>query len=285
MRITKGVIAAAGKGTRFLPVTKAMPKEMLPVVDKPIIQYIIEEFVAAGIRDIIIVTASDHRPIEDHFDHTFELEEHLKKAGKSRELKEIRRVAELANFIYVRQKGPYGNGTPCLAAKSVIGDEPFVYAFGDDLVLSKSSFTKKMIEAWRKTPGMYLGVQEVARKEVVKYGIVEPRQRRGSTEIRSLVEKPAVSRAPSRLAVFGRYILTPEIFGALEHIRLGKGGELWIADAIAHLIKKGQKAYFQKLEAGKWFTTGDPIAYLRAVRAFALAHPEFRNKVKDIFVP
>lgn len=283
MKIIKGVIAAAGKGTRFLPVVKAMPKEMLPVVDKPIIQYIVEEFVAAGIKDIVIVTSWDHRPIEDHFDHSFELEEHLKKNGKLDKLKEVRRIAELANFIYVRQKGPYGNGTPCLAAKSVIGDEPFVYAFGDDLVLAKESFTKTMIEAYERQPGIYLGVQEVAKEEVVKYGIVEPEGSK-SQGVKSIIEKPGVKEAPSRLAVFGRYILPPEIFAALEKIKLGKGGELWLADAIAHLIKNGHAAYFKKVDEGRWYTTGDPIAYLQAVRAFALARPEVRDQVKDIFV-
>lgn len=283
MSITKGVIAAAGKGTRFLPVVKAMPKEMLPVVDKPIIQYIVEEFVAAGIKDIVIVTSWDHRPVEDHFDHTFELEEHLKKNGKEDKLKEIREIADMANFIFVRQKGPYGNGTPCLAARSVVGNEPFVYAFGDDLVLSKRSFTGSMLEEYHKRPGIYLGVQEVDAEEVEKYGIVDPQPGMGGV-IRGLVEKPAADEAPSRLAVFGRYVLPPDIFGALEEIGLGKGGELWLADAVGYLIKKGHPAYYQKVEDGQWYTTGDPVAYLRAVRAFALARPDYREKLKDIFV-
>ncbi len=283
MQITKGVIAAAGKGTRFLPAVKAMPKEMLPVVDKPIIQYIVEEFVAAGIKDIVIVTSWDHRPIEDHFDHTFELEQHLAKAGKLDKLKEVQRIANMANFIYVRQKGPYGNGTPVLNARSVIGDEPFVYAFGDDLVLAKKSFTKSMIESYQKTPGIYIGVQEVEKQEVRKYGIIEPKGK-GSREVKTIMEKPEVSAAPSLLAVFGRYILPPEIFSALESIPLGKGKELWLTDAIRYLIKKGTNAYFKEVADGRWYTTGDPITYLRAVQAFALARPEFRDEVKDIFV-
>ncbi len=282
MRITKGVIAAAGKGTRFLPVAKAMPKEMLPIVDKPIIQYIVEEFVEAGIKDIVIVTSWDHRPIEDHFDHTFELEQHLKRAGKKDKLKEIRHIAELANFIYVRQKGPYGNGAPCLNAESVIGDEPFVYAFGDDLVLAKKSFTKSMIRAYERKPGLYLGVQEVLPEEVVKYGVIRP-GRGAQNAVAAIVEKPPVNRAPSRLAVFGRFILTPDIFAALREIRLGVGHELWLVDAITHLIKKGRKAYYQRVEGGRWYTTGDPIAYLQAMRAFALSRPDYQEKVQNIF--
>lgn len=263
---------------------KAMPKEMLPVVDKPIIQYIVEEFVAAGIKDIVIVTSWDHRPIEDHFDNTFELEEHLRRTGKQDKLRQVRRIAKLANFIYIRQKGPYGNGTPCLNALSVIGNEPFVYAFGDDLVLSQKSFTKSMISAYERKPGIYLGVQEVPASAVVKYGIVKPGGRGSKNEVKGIMEKPTVLQAPSRLAVFGRFVLTPEIFGALHHIRLGKGRELWLTDAITHLIRKGQKAYYQKVEGGKWYTTGDPISYLEAVRAYALAHPVFRKEVKNIFL-
>lgn len=283
MKITKAVIAAAGKGTRFLPVVKAMPKEMLPVVDKPIIQYIVEEFVAAGIKDIVIVTSWDHRPIEDHFDHSFELETHLKKNGKEDKLKEIRDIAEMANFIYIRQKGPYGNGTACLSAKSVIGNEPFVYAYGDDLVLAERSFTGSMIEAYEKRAGIYLGVQEVEPEEVVKWGIVKPGSG-AEGEVAGLIEKPAVAEAPSRLAVFGRYILPPEIFSALSEISLGKGNELWLTDAIEHLIEKGTPAYYKKVENGRWYTTGDPVAYLQAVRAFAMARPDYRDKLRDVFV-
>lgn len=282
MRITKGVIAAAGKGTRFLPMVKAMPKEMLPVVDKPIIQYIVEEFVAAGIKDIIIVTSWDHRPIEDHFDHSFELEEHLRRSRKHDKLREIRRIAGLANFIYVRQKGPYGNGTPCLNAASVVGNEPFVYAFGDDLVLSRGSFTKKMLRSYEKNPGIYVGVQEVSPQEVSRYGIVKPKAKH-KQELSGIVEKPAVGKAPSDLAVCGRFILVPEIFAVLAKLNLGRSGELWLVDAITDLIKRGQKAYYQKVEGGKWYTTGDPVSYLEAVRAFALARPDYRQKVKNIF--
>ena len=282
MRITKGVIAAAGRGTRFLPSVKAMPKEMLPVVDKPIIQYIVEEFVAAGIEDIVVVTSWDHRSLEDHFDHSSELEEHLRRNGKLEMLGQVRKIADMANFIYIRQKGPYGNGTPCLNAKAVIGDQPFVYAFGDDLVLSKKSFTRSMLDSYSKKPGIYVGTQEVEKEEVQKYGIIEPRKP-GSNEVKAIIEKPDAKSAPSNLAVFGRYILPPQIFEALEHTPLGKGKELWLADGVHRLISKGTKAYYKKVEGGQWYTTGDPVSYLRAVRAFALARPDYRDKVKDIF--
>ena len=252
---------------------------MLPVVDKPIIQYIVEEFVAAGIKDIVIVTGSDHRCLEDHFDHNLELEAHLRKSRKQEMVREMRRIADMANFIYIRQEGPYGNGTPCWNAKAVIGDEPFVYAFGDDLVLAKKSFTKQMVEAYKKQPGIYIGAQEVPASEVHKYGIIKTQGR----EVRGIVEKPDSKSAPSRLAEFGRFILTAEIFPALEKTGLGKGGEMWLVDAVAYLIKKGQKAYYKKVEGGRWYTTGDPVSYLAAVRAFALARPELKSKVKHIF--
>src|SRR3989344_1485609 len=283
MQITKGIIAAAGKGTRFLPSTKAMPKEMLPVVDKPIIQYIVEEFVAAGIRDIVIVTASDYSAIENHFGHNPELEQHLRKSGKKDTLREIIRISEMANFIYIRQKGPYGNGTACLNAAKVIGNEPFVYAFGDDLVLSKSSFTAQMVKAYRRNPGIYLGAQEVARDPLHKYGIIGPSIGSKTGETRGIVEKPEAGRSPSNLANIGRFILPPEIFPVLARKRLGKGGELWLIDAIHELIKSGKKAYFKKIERGQWYTTGDPVNYLEAVRAFALARKDIKNKVKHIF--
>ncbi len=284
MSITKAVVPVAGFGTRFLPVTKALPKEMLPVVDKPVVQYVVEELVASGITDIIFVTGQNKRAVEDHFDYHPELENWVSKSGKRKELAEIRKIAELANFIYIRQKGPYGNGTPVLNAQPLIGDEPFVYVFSDDLVLSAEPFTRGMLAAYAKHPGIYLGACEVPAAEVVKYGIIEPKAHSRNNEIQSVIEKPEVAVAPSRLAIFGRYILPPAIFSALEEVGPGKDGELWLADGLAYLLKQGGRAYFKKVERGKWYTTGDPISYLRAVRAYALARPDFRDKVKDIFV-
>ena len=284
MKITKAVVAVAGYGTRFLPVTKALPKEMLPVVDKPVVQYVVDELVAAGITDIIFVTGGNKRAIEDHFDYHPELENWLEKNKKPKELKIIRQIADLASFSYVRQKGPYGNGTPILNVEHLVGQEHFVYAFSDDLVLSKVPFTKQMIGAYEKTPGLYIGVQEVPQTEVSKYGIVEPRHGAGNA-INSLVEKPEPETTPSRLAIFGRYILPPEIFAALRAIPLGKNGELWLADGLEYLIKKGTDAFYAEIKGGQWYTTGDPISYLRAVRAFALARADYHDLVKDIFSP
>lgn len=272
----------AGFGTRFLPVTKALPKEMLPVLDKPVVQYVVEELVASGITDIIFVTGQNKRAIEDHFDFHPELETWLAKSGKKKELAQIRQIAALANFIYIRQKGPYGNGTPVLNVRHLIGDEPFVYVFSDDLVLGREPFTKTMIREYEKAPGMYLGVAEVPKQDVVKYGIVKPKKG-GKNEIELIVEKPDVKKSPSRLAIFGRYILPPAIFGALAKIPRGKDGELWLTDGIEYLLRKGERAFYKKIEHGRWYTTGDPVSHLQAVRAYALARKEYRDKVKDIF--
>lgn len=267
MPITKGVIAAAGRGTRFLPATKVIPKELIPIIDKPIIQYIVEEFVAAGIKEIIIVTRAEEGLIKNYFSASTELEEYLKQTDKMEELKRVRAVSELAHFTFVEQQGPYGNGTPVLNAKALLGGEPFVYAFGDDLVLARESFTKSMIDSWNRQPGIYVGVQEVGREEVSKYGIAEVSP--GSNQVLSLIEKPEASSAPSRLAVFGRYILDADIFAALNRIEPGKGGELWIVDAVADLIDSGKKVYCQKIKDGRWFTTGDPQTYFEALEAYA----------------
>jgi len=282
VKITKAVVAVAGFGTRFLPVTKALPKEMLPVVDKPVVQYVVEELVAAGIQDIIFVTGGNKRAIEDHFDYHPELESWLEKKKKQKELKIIRQIADLATFSYVRQKGPYGNGTPVLNVEHLVGKEHFLYAFSDDLVLSKVPFAKQMVAAYEKNPGIYIGVQEVPREEVHKYGIVAPRPGKGNA-IASIVEKPDPANTPSRLAVFGRYILPPEIFAALRAVPLGKNGELWIADGLQYLINKGAPAFYTQIKDGQWYTTGDPISYLRAIRAFTLARSDYRDEVKDIF--
>jgi UTP--glucose-1-phosphate uridylyltransferase len=284
MAITKAVIPVAGFGTRFLPVTKAMPKEMLPVVDKPVVQYVVEELVASGITDIIFVTGQNKRAIEDHFDYHPELETWLERNKKTEEMLQIRNIAELANFSYIRQKGTYGNGTPVLNAQHLLGNEPFVYAFSDDLVLSKEPFTRSMLQAYEKNPGIYIGVQEVKAEEVKKYGIVEPKKRGEQNQIQSIIEKPAAGSTVSRLAIFGRYILTPEIFEALLSIPPGKGGERWIADGIEYLLKKGTKAYYSDVVDGQWYTTGDPISYLQAIRAFAMNRADYRDKIKDIFV-
>jgi len=279
MKIKKAIIAVAGSGTRFLPVTKAMPKEMLPIVDKPIIQLVVEELVEAGIEDIILVTKWDKKPLEDHFDHSSALEDELEKAGKMEQLKEVKKVSEMANFIYVRQKGPYGNGTPVLSAASLVDDEPFVFVWGDDLVKSKVSFTKQMVEDYEKNGHPMIGVQKVAREDVVRYGIVKLRE--GTNEIEDIIEKPSIEEAPSRLADFGRMILNQEIIDVLKDTVLGKGNELWITDAIKKYVQNGGIFLAKEIEDGEWLTTGDPLNYLKAVLAYAAERKDIGKELKE----
>lgn len=282
--ITTAVIAVAGSGTRFLPATKAQPKEMLPVVDKPIVQYVVEEMVASGIENIILVTKWDKKTLEDHFDRSLELERSLEESGKLEALKDIRRISSMANFVYVRQKGPYGNGTPVLSVAHLLRDEPFVFAWGDDMVLSKTPFTKKLIENYELNSSPVIGVQRVPRNEVNRYGIVKLRA--GTSEMEHVVEKPSVENAPSELAQFGRMILTPEIVNILKNTKLGKGGELWVTDAIAEYIKRGGKFMVEEVEDGEWLTTGDPLNYLRATVEHALVREDigddFRAYLKSL---
>lgn len=271
-KIKKAVIAVAGSGTRFLPATKAQPKEMLPIIDKPIIQYVVEELVESGIEDIILVTKWDKKTLEDHFDRSFELEHSLEASGKVRLLQEVRKISSMANFVYVRQKGPYGNGTPILSAANLLNDEPFVFAWGDDLVLSKKPFTKQLIENYEKNHAPVIGVQKVPKEDVSRYGIVKLR---GDTmEMEGVVEKPSVEKAPSQLAQFGRMILTPEIVEILKNTKLGKGGELWVTDAISEYIKHGGKFMVQEVEDGQWLTTGDPLNYLKAMIEYAFVRED-----------
>lgn len=279
MKVKKAVIAVAGSGTRFLPATKSQPKEMLPIVDKPIVQYVVEEMVAAGIEDIILVTKWDKKTIEDHFDRSFELEHTLEQSGKMKLLADIRRISSMANFIYVRQKGPYGNGTPILSAASLIKDEPFVFAWGDDLVLSKTSFTKQLIASYNQNSAPVIGVQKVPKEHVDRYGIVK--LRRGTREIEYVIEKPKIADAPSQLAQFGRMILTPEIVTILKETKLGKGGELWVTDAISEYIHEGGKFMAEEVIDGKWLTTGDPLNYLKAMVEYALVREDIGSEFKQ----
>ena len=277
--ITKAVIAVAGSGTRFLPATKAQPKEMLPIVDKPIVQYVVEELVASGIEDIILVTKWDKKTLEDHFDRSYELEHALEAAGKIKLLTEVRRISSMANFIYVRQKGPYGNGTPILSAASIIKDEPFVFAWGDDLVLSKTPFTKKLIENYEKHGAPVIGAQKVPKKTVDRYGIIKLKPR--TMEMEQVIEKPSVGKAPSQLAQFGRMVLTPEIVSILKETKLGKGNELWVTDAISKYILRGGKFMVEEVKDGKWLTTGDPLNYLKAVVEYALVREDIGSEFKS----
>jgi len=284
-KIKKAIVAVAGSGTRLLPVTKSMPKEMLPIVDKPIIQLVVEELIEAGIDDIIMVTKWDKKPLEDHFDHSWALENDLEKNGKMDLVKKIKEIADMANFVYVRQKGPYGNGTPVLSAASLVDDEPFVFVWGDDLVKSKISFTKQMVDDYEKNGKLMIGVQEVPRDQVNRYGIVKLAE--GSMRMEDIVEKPSIKDAPSNLADFGRMILNQDIINILKKIPLGKGNELWIVDAIREYIKSGGEFYAKKVEDGEWMTTGDPLNYLKATLAYAFEREdingELRKYIKSFF--
>lgn len=276
--ITKAVIAVAGSGTRFLPATKCQPKEMLPIVDKPIIQYVVEELVASGITDIILVTRWDKKPLEDHFDRSFELEYSLTQAGKIHLLEQVRKISSMANFIYVRQKGPYGNGTPVLSASNIIQNEPFIFAWGDDLVLSKEPFTKKLIDTYTEHGAPVIGVQRVPKETVNRYGIVDLKP--GTKEMRGVVEKPDPEKAPSNLAQFGRMVLTPEIVSILHTTPLGKGNELWITDAIAEYVRRGNRFMVEEVTDGSWLTTGDPLNYLIATVEHALLRPDIGEEFR-----
>jgi len=277
-KITKAVIAVAGSGTRLLPATKAMPKEMLPIVDKPIIQLIVEELVVAGIEDIILVTKWDKKPLEDHFDRNWALMHELREVGKEKIRRKIKKISELANFIYIRQKGPYGNGTPVLSASSLVKNEPFIYVWGDDLVKSKVSFTKQMIDDYNENSHLMIGVQEVPQDQVDRYGIVKLKN--DDMQLEDIIEKPSINESPSCLADFGRMILNQEIIDILKEIPLGKGNELWIVDAIREYIKRGGNFYAKKIEDGEWLTTGDPFNYLTAIFKYAIEREDIGDRLK-----
>lgn len=281
-KVRKVVIPAAGFGTRFLPATKAMPKEMLPVVDKPIIQYVVEEAVASGIEDIIIVTGWHKRTIEDHFDYPFELEKRLEEAGKHAEAEEVRRIAEMANFVYIRQKGPYGNGTPVLNAKQVIGDEPFAVLWGDEFIYADPPRLHQMIEVWNEHGQPVLsGVRVEDPQALSKYGSLDIEPVKDNVyKIKRIVEKPPVGEAPSTLAAIGAYILPPRIFELLAENQAGKSGEFWLVDVINALMKE-QDVYAVEIKNGKYYDTGNKLEYLKTVVEFGLKHEELRQDFID----
>jgi len=282
-KITKVVIPAAGFGTRFLPQTKAMPKEMLPVVDKPVIQYVVEEAVHSGVNNIIIVTGANKRAIEDHFDVPNEdLVKNLMNGKKEHILRELRRISEMANFIYVRQKGPYGNGTPILAVEPIIEDEPFAVLWGDEFIHSNPPRLKQMINVYEKYGGVVISGVKIEHKEDLKrYGIAELEHVEGNVHrIKRIVEKPEPNEAPSNIATHGGYILPSEIFSALKRIKPGRGGEIWLPDAINLLNKEGIPIYTVIIENGRYFDTGNKFEYLKTVVEFALQHDETKQEFK-----
>ncbi|EFV78219.1 MULTISPECIES: UTP--glucose-1-phosphate uridylyltransferase GalU [Cytobacillus] len=276
--IKKAVIPAAGLGTRFLPATKAQPKEMLPIVDKPTIQYIIEEAVESGIEDIIIVTGRSKRAIEDHFDKSVELEMLLERTGKHEMLEVVENISNLVDIHYVRQKEPLGLGHAVLCAKKFIGNEPFAVLLGDDIVDSEVPALKQMIDQYTKVQSSILGCNEVPRSEVYKYGIVNYSENTGDLfKVKSLVEKPAVEEAPSTQAIVGRYILTPAIFDMLEDVQPDKKGEIQLTDAIDSLLDK--ESIYSYIIQGNRYDVGDKFGFLQASIDFALKRPDLKDKL------
>lgn len=279
MKVRKAVIPAAGLGTRFLPATKAVAKEMLPIVDKPTIQFIVEEAMASGIEDILVVTGKAKRPIEDHFDANIELEQNLKSTGKTDLLKLVEETTDI-NLHFVRQKRPLGLGHAILQAKAFVGDEPFVVMLGDDITSNKVPLTKQLINDYEKTKASTLAVMPVPHKETSKYGIIEPNGEiaKGLYDVNSFVEKPKPEQAPSNLAIIGRYLLTPEIFSLLEKQKPGKGGEIQLTDSIDEL-NKTQRVFAQEF-SGKRYDVGTKIGMLEANIEYGLQHPETKDELK-----
>lgn len=285
-KVRKAVIAAAGFGTRFLPQTKAMPKEMLPLVDKPIIQYIVEELVDAGIEDIVIVTGYHKRSIEDHFDHmSADLRMNLKQGNKLELLEETKRISNLANFAYIRQKGPYGNGTPILNAEHLIGDEPFIYTFADDFVVAEPSRFKQMIELYNQTGSSVLTCIRIQRDEDYKrYGIVAGEEvEPGLLRTKTIIEKPGKDNAPSNLASVSGYLFNPEIFtylhAALEH--LPDGQEFYQQTAMQAMIDDGHEILAAEIKNGRYYDTGNKLEYLKTVVDFALKHDDLKDEFRE----
>ena len=282
-KVRKAIIPAAGLGTRFLPATKAIAKEMLPIVDIPTIQYIIQEAVDSGIEEILIITNSNKHAMENHFDKNYELEERLKESGKLEQVKMIQDIADMANIYYIRQKEPKGLGHAVLCAKSFIGDEPFAVLLGDDVVVNKEGkpALKQLIEQYSKTSASVIGVQTVDKKDVSKYGIVEPSKSHPAkgrlVKLTDMVEKPAVEKAPSQLAVLGRYVLTPEIFELLETQGKGAGGEIQLTDAIKRLLDR-QAVYAYDFE-GKKYDVGDKFWFIKATIDFSLDREDLHDQV------
>ncbi|MBT2726402.1 UTP--glucose-1-phosphate uridylyltransferase GalU [Bacillus sp. ISL-75] len=277
-RVRKAIIPAAGLGTRFLPATKAMPKEMLPIIDKPTIQYIVEEAVASGIEDIIIVTGKGKRAIEDHFDIAHELEQNLLEKGKFDILEKVRYATNLADIHYIRQKEPKGLGHAVWCARNFIGDEPFAVLLGDDIVQSETPCLKQLINVYEETHSSVIGVQSVPDDETHRYGIVEPSVQVGRRyQVNNLVEKPKAGTAPSNLAILGRYILTPEIFMFLEQQETGAGGEIQLTDAIQKL-NQIQRVFAYDFE-GKRFDVGEKSGFVKTTIEFALQEPTLRKEI------
>jgi len=287
-KIRKAVIPAAGLGTRVLPATKAQPKEMLVIVDKPALQYLVEELVSAGIEEILIITGRNKGSIENHFDYSYELEKTLEEKGKKDLLKIVNNISEMSNIYYVRQKKPLGLGHAISCAEAFVGDEPFVVLLGDDIIYTakdkgQSPVTKQLVEKYNELQGgTILGVQEVPHENVSKYGIIKPLKQidEKTVAVEDFIEKPSVDEAPSNLAALGRYVLEPEIFSYLKRTKPGKGGEIQLTDAILAMKNDGEKLYAYNFD-GLRYDTGDKFGMFVANVEFGLRHEELKDKVKD----
>ena len=280
VKVKKAVIPAAGLGTRFLPATKAQPKEMLPIVDKQTIQYIIEEAIASGIEEILIITGRNKKCIEDHFDKSVELEMELEKAGKSELLELVRDISDMVDIHYIRQKEPKGLGHAIHCAKTFVGNEPFAVLLGDDVVDSEVPCLKQLIDCYSEYKTTILGVQTVPESETNKYGIVDGIHIEDRVyKVKDLVEKPSVDEAPSNVAILGRYIITPQIFDILENTEPGKGGEIQLTDALKTLIS--QEAMYAYNFEGRRYDVGDKLGFLQATIEFALKKDELRDRFLD----
>ncbi len=280
MRIRKAIIPAAGLGTRFLPATKAQPKEMLPIVDKPTIQYVVEEAAASGIEDIIIVTGQGKDAIENHFDRSLELQIALKRQGKEAQLREIERISELASFSYIRQYEPLGLGHAILTAKALVGNEPFAVLLGDDIIDAEVPCLRQMIAAFERYQSSIIAVQQVSKEETSSYGIIDPKLTEDSIyQILDLVEKPSPQEAPSDLAIIGRYILTPEIFEALEQTRPDEGGEIQLTNGLRVLLKT--QPMYGLAFCGRRYDAGNKLGFLKATIQYALKRPDLAPGLRE----
>ncbi|CEH33403.1 UTP--glucose-1-phosphate uridylyltransferase GalU [Romboutsia lituseburensis] len=278
--VRKAIIPAAGLGTRFLPATKSQPKEMLPIVDKPTLQYIIEEAINSGIEEILIVTGRSKKSIEDHFDRSVELELELEQKGKKEMLKMVQDISNMVNIHYIRQKEPKGLGHAIHCAKSFIGNDPFAVLLGDDIVDSEKPCLKQLIDCYNEYKTTVLGVQEVAKEDTCKYGILDVKHIEDRVyKVKDMVEKPDIDKAPSNIAILGRYIITPAIFDILENQDPGKGGEIQLTDALQTLAD--QEAIYAYNFEGRRYDVGDKLGFLEATVDFALKRPELRDEFMD----
>lgn len=288
MKIRKAIIPAAGYGTRFLPATKAMPKEMLPIIDKPIIQYVVEDAVCAGIEDVIIVTGWHKRSIEDHFDYPYELEKRLEEAGKREALEEIRRISNLANFTYIRQKGPIGTATPIWNCKHLIGEEPFLVLWGDEFVEAEPSRCEQVVEAYLDLKGLiFPAVRSSKEEDALRYGYPQGKiMKEGLMKVERFIEKPGIGQTPSDLYTVSGYAFPPEMLDACEEIvkkveKEGSSREAHFIDAVNLLINKGFNAFALELRGGIHYDCGDKLEYLKTVIKLGLKHPDFGKNLKE----